>query len=233
MLIGMLRSVPRVPVMILLALALLVPGCAAPGEDRVTTAAYRVTGTPIPTPAPTPVPVVRGLDTDLDQFENSGGRIRWIPTSNSGPFATNGKVELPTLGRSAPLVKVDVNSRGEMAVPSNARDVGWLDQGPWPGQTQNPVLAGHIAYSKKAGTFNRIQDLNPGDPVHVTMDGVRYTYRIIWVRLYDRNTPHVEKIMGYTEVPSVTLITCGGTFDRRAGTHSKRVVARAQIVTGV
>ncbi|HVL80126.1 MAG TPA: class F sortase [Actinomycetota bacterium] len=217
--------------LVLACSACVTSACAPGGGEIVSAAAVRVTATPIPTPEPTPIPKRIFPESDVDRFENSGGRIRWEPQRNAGPWPTAATIELPTLGQSAPIVRVGVNSRQEMQVPGNARDVGWLDQGGWPGQTQNPVLAGHIAYGGRAGTFNQLQTIGVGDPVHVTMDGVRYTYSVIWVRAYDRNTPHVEKIMGYTEVPSITLITCGGTFDRRAGTHSKRIVARAQLVS--
>lgn len=47
---------------------------------------------------------------------------------------------------------------------------------------------------------------------------------------FDLDTPEAPRIMGPADVPSVTLITCGGVFNRRAGTHNQRIVVRAELV---
>lgn len=205
-------------------LVLLATGCARPSAQL---AAYRVKATPVPTPTPSPTPV----PVPDDVYENSGSGISWVPSRNAGPFETGGSIEVAAIGASAKIVRVGVAMNSQMVVPKNALDVAWLDQGPYPGTTQNVVLAGHISWGGRLGTFNRLQALSAGDPIVVTMDGIRYTYRTIWQRTVDRNTEDVLKIMGFTEVPSVTLITCGGAFDRRAGTHVGRVVARGQLVS--
>lgn len=173
-------------------------------------------------------PVVTAT-TDCPQLDNPGG-LRWRPAADAGPWPTNGSVSLPRFGVSAPIVKVGINTQAEMVVPRNARDVAWLDQGPYPGDTQNVVLAGHIRYSGVLGTFGRLQSAAPGDVVVVEMDGKRYEYRVEWACLFDRDTDLAEKIMGYTEQPSLTMISCGGVFDRAAGTHNKRVAVRATLV---
>lgn len=202
--------------------------------SRVT--AQRVTATPIPTPSPTPspIPVVRAYAPGppiCQQMTNPGGGLTWIPSADAGPWQTGGSIELPSQGRSAPIVKVGIDRSSQMVVPKNARDVAWLDQGPFPGRTQNAVLAGHINYSGRAGTFNQIDNLREGDPVVVTLDGTKYTFRVTWVCSFPRDTELADQIMGYTDVPSVTLISCGGVFDRRARTHTNRIAVRAELVS--
>jgi sortase (surface protein transpeptidase) len=117
-----------------------------------------------------------------------------------------------------------------MVVPRNAHDVAWLDQGPFPGDTQNAVLAGHIRWSGVPGSFGRIQQMAPGDVVVVELDGKKWEFQVQWTCLFDYNTDLAAKIMGYTEVPSITLISCGGVFSRSAGTHNKRVAVRGQLI---
>jgi LPXTG-site transpeptidase (sortase) family protein len=117
-----------------------------------------------------------------------------------------------------------------MVTPRNAKDVAWLDQGGFPGRTQNAVLAGHINYSRVPGTFRNIKNLGPGDRVFVNLDGARWEFAVTWVCTFDPSTNLAEQIMGYTNVPSITLVTCGGTFDRRLGTHNRRTVVRAELV---
>lgn len=189
--------------------------------------------TPKPTAAPRARVAGSGVATpECPQLDNAGGRMKWVPSANAGPWPTDGKVSLPSLGVEAPIVKVGVDPAGLMVVPKNARDVAWLDQGEIPlGPTQNVVMAGHINYSRRAGSFSRIQNMKPGDIVTLSMNGKTWQYRVQWTCLFDRQTTQAARIMGYTENPSVTLISCGGVFDRRARTHNKRVAVRAELIS--
>jgi hypothetical protein len=183
------------------------------------------------------------------QLDNPGGRLSWDPSPDAGPFATNGTVVLPTqgieapivrVGVEAPIVRVGVDETGAMVVPTNARDIAWLDEGPLRtdarpgapmlGRTNNIVLAGHIDYDGVVGSFGGLQRLRPGDTVAVSMDGKVWVFEIKWSCLFDRNTPLASRIMGYTETPSVTLISCGGVWDPSAGTHDKRVAVRGELI---
>lgn len=165
------------------------------------------------------------------ELNNPGGRIDWRPSAEPHPVPTNGRVELPALGVAAPIVRVGIDDSERMVVPTNARDVAWLDQGGIPGRTQNLVLAGHIAYSRVAGSFNRIGQLRPGDDVVLRIDDKTLRYRVVWNCRFDRDTTLADRIMGYTTVPSVTLISCGGVFDTAARTHTDRITVRAELVS--
>ena len=202
------------------------PSALASAEVTVVTAP--------PTEAPKRVRVAgTGVATpECPQLDNAGGRMKWIPSADAGPWSTNGTVALPSLGVQAPIVRVGVDTNAQMVVPKNARDVAWLDQGdPLTGPTQNLVLAGHINYSRRAGSFSRIQSMRPGDIVSVSLNGKNLQYRVQWTCLFDRKTTQAARIMGYTENPSVTLISCGGVFDRSAHTHNKRVAVRAELIS--
>ncbi len=200
-------------------------------SDSAEILATRVVASPVPSPTPEPTPVPRAAPAECAPLTNPGGGMHWAPSEDAGPWPTDGSVQMASLGVTAPIVRVGVGTSGEMVIPRTAKDVAWLDQGEFPGRTQNAVLAGHINYSRQPGSFARIGQLGEGDPIVVTMDGRRFEYRVAWVCSFDRRSPRAEQIMGYTEVPSVTLITCGGTFDRRAGTHTNRIVARAELVS--
>jgi len=57
-----------------------------------------------------------------------------------------------------------------------------------------------------------------------------WAFEIKWSCLSDRNTNLADRIMGYTSMPSVTLISCGGVWDPSAGTHDKRVAVRGELI---
>ena len=97
-----------------------------------------------------------------------------------------------------------------------------------PGHANNVLLAGHILYSRVQGSFGRIGQLKKGDEIRLDIGGKKLRYRVIWNCLFSRNTDRAEQIMGYTEKPSVTLISCGGGWDAAAGTHSGRIAVRAE-----
>jgi sortase (surface protein transpeptidase) len=76
----------------------------------------------------------------------------------------------------------------------------------------------------------RIGDLRPGDTILFTIDGKRMTFRVVWACEFIRTTPLATRIMGFTDVPSMTLITCGGSWNSYAGTHDDRIAVRAELV---
>jgi LPXTG-site transpeptidase (sortase) family protein len=164
------------------------------------------------------------------QLTNPGGKIDWSPSAHPDPVPTNGNVVIPSLEVQAPIVKVGIDATQRMVVPNNSRDVAWLEQGGFPGKTNNMVLAGHIAYNRIAGSFNRIKDLRPGNLIAVTIGEKAFTYKVVWNCSFSRDTGLADQIMGYTPTPSLTLISCGGAFDTAARTHTNRITVRAERV---
>jgi sortase (surface protein transpeptidase) len=237
------RSVSTTPAwlsVVALAVAVVAVAAALVGSDVMTGAVAlprveRIRAEAPPTPTPEPEVVVQAAravggppSNECPQMNNPGGRLNWGPTKERGPFPTGGSIHLPTLGVQAPVVRVGIDGENRMIVPDNARDVAWLDRGGIPGYTNNVVLAGHIAYSRVAGSFMRIGSLRPGDEIVLKMNGETRRYRVIWTCLFGRNTDRAAQIMGYTDVPSVTLISCGGGWDAAARTHSGRWAVRAE-----
>ena len=209
------------------------PAPAAPLTVERIQAASAAEETPKPVEAAPARSVSSGVPSDeCPQMTNPGGQLRWGPTGQQGPAPTDGHISLPTLNVLAPIVKVGIDSGSKMVVPHNARDVAWLDRGGIHGYTNNVVLAGHISYSRVSGSFMRIGSLRPGDEVRMDMNGKHYKYRVTFVCLFGRQTTRASQIMGYTEKPSLTLISCGGGWDSGAGTHSGRYAVRAELVDG-
>lgn len=185
----------------------------APESPPASVEVERVKASPVPTPAPTPVPTPEPT-----------------PVPTPGPRGERGSVEIPAIGAEGPVVAVGLDGNGEMVLPKNARDVAWLDNGGFPGSTRNAILAGHRNYSGLSGTFERLEHLEPGDEVRVTVDGELRRYRVEWVDIYDPDTAPVGDLLGRTEVDSLTLVTCGGAFGASVRHYTKRWVVRATAV---
>jgi LPXTG-site transpeptidase (sortase) family protein len=165
----------------------------------------------IPTPGPSPTP--------SSQF----------PPGSDAPIA---RLVIPSGEIDAPVVQMGVDDAGVMQSPSNAYDVAWYDFSAHPGFGGNAVFAGHVDYIRVGPVvFWNLKDLNEGDiiEVHLT-DGTQYTYAVNFKQQYDAATAPVNEIVGPTPKETVTLITCGGTFNSSSGQYDKRLVVRAERV---
>lgn len=157
---------------------------------------------------------------------------RVVATPVPVPVFTPLKLEIPKIGIDAPVVPVWTEvETGRMASPGTAEDVGW-----WAGRKAgkgNLLLDGHHDWNGRVGVFYELPELEVGDEVIVSGDRPkeRLTYRVVWVKNYDRNIDATDLLGNRSGGQMATLITCGGTFDTIARTHRERVVARAELVS--
>lgn len=150
------------------------------------------------------------------------------PTPTPVPLLDPERIVLPKLGVDAPVVPVGVEADGAMGTPGNARDVAWW-QGTKAG-TSNALFAGHRDWSGARGSFYSLQSLSPGDEIHVVGQGQQLTFAVQWVRQVGGDSSEAPDILAPTEHPAITLITCGGVFDRSIRHYTDRVIARAVLV---
>ncbi|HVH24272.1 MAG TPA: class F sortase [Pseudonocardia sp.] len=144
------------------------------------------------------------------------------------------RVRLVRLGVDAPVLPVGVDGPGEMAVPADVRTVGWYRFGPRPGdQAGSSVLAGHVDDRVQGhGAFYQLIDIAAGDEVQVQMaDGVELRYRVESVERVEKGRLPAAELFARDGPPRLTLITCGGEFDRAAGRYRDNVVVQATPLT--
>jgi len=99
------------------------------------------------------------------------------------------------------------------------------------GAPGNAVLAGHVVTVNMGNVFRNLYLVLPGDHVFVrTQDGGTFAYQVSQVRLV---APGAVEVMQPTPDAELTLITCGGTFNQRAGTFSNRLIVRATLLGAV
>ncbi len=95
---------------------------------------------------------------------------------------------------------------------------------------ENVVVAGHVDYwNVGPAVFYNVGNLAEGDIVDMTgEDGSTYRYAVQWVELYDADNAPIQDIVGGTGETSLTMITCGGTFDYQTSQYLSRTVVRCQ-----
>jgi len=182
------------------------------------------------TPAP-PAPVVpAALTATAPAMATATATAPATAASDPGNVAPPARIRLPSLGVDTAVVAVGVDARGEMAVPEDVRETGWYRFGPAPGSAAgSSVVSGHVDDKVQGrGAFYRLVDLAVGDPVVVTTAaGADLAFRVSAVRRIPKSTLPVDELFARDGPPHLTLVTCGGAFDRALGSYRDNVVVTA------
>jgi len=129
------------------------------------------------------------------------------------------------------MVPVGLEPDGTLGSPRDPLVVGWYALGPRPGEPGNALLTGHVDNRYiGAAVFWFLRELGPGDDIFVeTEEGKRLHFVVVDSRLYEKDTTQLGEVFGPTREPSITAISCEGTFDRTTRDYSHRRVVRARL----
>jgi LPXTG-site transpeptidase (sortase) family protein len=118
---------------------------------------------------------------------------------------------------------------GQMAVPDNVTDVAWYQFGPRPGEPGSAVLAAHVDLAGSGpGVFFELDTLEEGDRVTVLHDdGSESSYRVVARITYEKDELPLDVIFARQGPPVLTLITCGGAFNRNISRYDSNIVVYA------
>lgn len=143
-----------------------------------------------------------------------------------------GRLVIPAIGVNAPVLPVGVDKNGNMAVTNESYDVGWYDRGPSPGDGGDAVITGHLDwYDTSRAVFYDLRSLKIGDDITVQrLDGVTHQFRVtnVYTVAYNARVPGLFDVNG---PPRLSLITCGGPWDKRLGEYIQRVIVDSQLVS--
>lgn len=149
-----------------------------------------------------------------------------VPIETADPV----RIRIPALGVSANVIPVGVDQSNAMEIPADILEVGWYRFGPAPGSsTGSAVLAAHRDGRVQGhGVFYNLGALNVDDPIIVTDDaGKRTEYRVIARESIPKEKLPIEEVFSSDGAPRLTLITCGGYYDRDNGGYQDNVVVTA------
>ena len=138
------------------------------------------------------------------------------------------RIQIPAIGASAPVDPLGLGQDGTLQVPTDFSRAGWYTGRPPPGAAGPAIIVAHVDSKSGPAVFARLRDLEPGDEVTVTR-----TDRSVVVFVVDRLESHPKNAFPtsavYDATPGATLrlITCGGSFDRKAGHYRDNLIAFA------
>lgn len=155
------------------------------------------------------------------------------PSSSEAPAAAlpvGERLRIPAIGVDAPMVTLGVDAKGVMQVPDDGVHVGWYNFSASPGSAGNAVISGHLdtATSTQA-VFSRLKDLREGDSIDVLAGGKETDFQVFWSKSWPDDTAPLALILGNAPSPTLTLITCSGTWDPASKNYSNRLVVRAKL----
>jgi hypothetical protein len=139
-------------------------------------------------------------------------------------------VHVPTAGIGSDLVPLGLDSSGALVPPTDYARAGWYAAGTRPGAVGPAVIAGHVDSRDGPAVFFRLGDVTVGDPVVVgRADGSTVRFTVTRVARYAKSQFPTALVYGPTPDAELRLITCGGAFDRSAGSYLDDVVVFAHL----
>ncbi|HEX6074414.1 MAG TPA: class F sortase [Micromonosporaceae bacterium] len=169
----------------------------------------------------------------LDPAPGSSGEAA-IPIRSGGfttPTTAPVRLSIPTVRIDAAVRPVGVDPKtGELAVPASVSSVGWYRYGP--GMAANAgslVIAGHVdGADQGVGALFRLSEIRSGARISVQgADGSVRGFRVVSREAFRKSEVPYDRLFDRNGPPRLTLVTCGGSFDRRTGSYRDNVVVTA------
>jgi sortase (surface protein transpeptidase) len=167
------------------------------------------------------------LAVHLDHSSTAGTPTGSPTSPAAGEPGAPQRVTIPAIGVDARLVPVGLKPDGAMQTPDFGI-AGWYDRGPKPGQPGPAVVLAHVD-SKANGpdVFYRLRELKPGDRVSVGYPDRVRTFAVTGKEEAAKTNLPAARIWNATTSPVLRLITCGGAFDRKAGSYLDNIIVYA------
>ncbi|GEM_PF-7112417 len=171
------------------------------GSPRDPSRGVPLAPTPTPTPLPTPTPIPA------------------LPITG---------VAIPSIGLQAEVVPaafVEKNGVGNWEVP--AFKAGHAQYTAGAGAPGNAVLFGHVTSLHSGNVFADLDKVHTGDLIHLLSGDQDFVYRVVEIRAVPRDD---ISVIQPTDTPTVTLITCTGTWVPRLWDYDQRLVVRGELL---
>jgi sortase family protein len=181
---------------------------------------------PLTSPPAAVAPSTSGMATALPPRTDALTRGPLLPTSPPT------RVSIPALKVDTTVTGLGQQADGSMQVPADGETVGWYTKAPTPGSLGPAVLAGHVDFHGRPGTFARLATLRTGDRISITrQDGTEAVFAVTKVDRYAKDKFPTAAVYGPIDHAGLRLITCGGDFDRGSGHYEDNIVAYADLRT--
>lgn len=146
------------------------------------------------------------------------------------PVAAPTRLAIPSIGVDAAVEAVGLDPEGHIGGPSRSDRVAWYRLGPAPGDPGNAVIDGHLDWTDGPAVFWRLERLHQGDEVVVVRADSSHAKFLVDSTSLAGYDASIDYLFTRSGPPSLTLITCAGSWDRQRGTYAQRLLVRASLV---
>jgi LPXTG-site transpeptidase (sortase) family protein len=173
---------------------------------------------------------------ETPDYSLGGSTDEW--SHDPSPYDTLSKsvplrIKIPALDVDSKVVPVGINPDQSMEIPSNIANIGWYEAGPSPGDPfGSAVLAGHRDGAEAArGAFYNLGELDRGDVITLATRSKKLKFSVTRTEILDKHTFALrsQDIFASDGPGVLTLITCGGDYDRSLGGYQANVIVTAKI----
>ncbi|MFC7535057.1 class F sortase [Actinoplanes sp. GCM10030250] len=143
------------------------------------------------------------------------------------------RLEIPSIGVSAPILEVGRANDGSIDVPPLKRhnEAGWFDGGPTPGQFGPALIVGHADTRTGPSVFHELNELKPGQEIEVAReDGSVAVFEVNTVEKFDKDQLPMDRVYGDYSRPSLRLMTCGGKWLGGREGYADNIIVFASLV---
>jgi hypothetical protein len=138
---------------------------------------------------------------------------------------------IPAIGVATSVVSLGLNPDQTVQVPSDPSKAGWYRFGPTPGAPGSAVILGHVDSLSGPAVFYRLRTLSRGAQItFVRSDGTRTRFVVRSVTTYPNDRFPAAAVYRNHGTPTLTLVTCGGGYDKAKGGYQANVVVSAAYV---
>lgn len=141
------------------------------------------------------------------------------------------RVAIDSINVDGCIERVGIDQHGAIAVPTNIYFAGWYVNSALPGEEGLSIIDGHVLGRYNDAIFAHLAEVEPSTSIQITRaDGEIREFSVVDVRTFSEAETSKHLFEKLPDVESqLTLITCGGTYDRGANTYDKRVIVRAAL----
>jgi hypothetical protein len=183
-----------------------------------------VTGTPEDRAGTVPRPGGSAVEAPAQHALVPEVERRDLATPDLVPRGSPVRLTIPAIAVDAVLVEVGLEADGAMEVPSFG-SAGWYTEGPPPGHPGPSLIAAHVDSRAGPDVFHRLRELAPGDDVEVHYDsGDTVTFVVVSREQAPKEQLPGDRIWPVTADRLLTLITCGGEFDRSVRHYRDNII---------
>ena len=141
-------------------------------------------------------------------------------------------LSLPSIKTEGFIQKVSVDQNNQVAVPNNIYMAGWFAESAIPGAKGLSIIDGHLDGKTADGIFINLAKLKPGDVYTVEFgNGSKKQFKVLSVKSMPTDQTAAVLFSQDPAAPNqLNLITCGGSYNKKAGSYDQRVVVTSQAI---